>query len=102
RQLVVRVATHQRRQVEGDTQTGPARPQESFTARVRFFRRAEAGELTHRPELSTVSAGIDAARVGQIAWIADVAGVVDGGEVIGRVQPLDRPAGNRGEGTRAF
>ena len=68
-----------------------------LVARVGLLRRAEPGELPHRPELAAVAGRVNAARVGKRAGVADVARVVDRGEVVGRVEAFDRPAGDRRE-----
>ena len=73
RQRVVRIAPHQRRQVERDAEAGAARREQRLVARVGLLGRAEAGELPHRPELAAVAGGVDAARVRKLAGIAEVA-----------------------------
>ena len=75
RQLVVGIAAHQRRQIEGDAQAGAAGAQQRLVALVGLLRRAEAGELPHRPELAAVAGGVDAARVGERSGLRDIAGV---------------------------
>ena len=63
RPRMVGVVAHQRREVEGDGESGlPVREQE-LVALVRLARAAEAGELAHRPELAAIAGGMDAARV---------------------------------------
>ena len=66
RQLVVGVAAHQRRQIEGDAQTGAAGREQLLIALVGLFRRPEAGELPHRPQLAAVAGGVNAARVREL------------------------------------
>ena len=102
RQLVIRIAAHQRRQVEGDAEAGAAGLQQRLVARVGVFRRPEPGELAHRPELAAVAGRMDAAGVGEHAGIVDVAVVVDPLDVLSRIEPLDRPAGDRGEARGAL
>ena len=92
RQLVVRVAAHQRRQVERHAQPGAAGLQERLVALVGFLGRPEPGELAHRPELAAVAGGMDAARVGELAGIVELPRVVEACEVVGRVQAIDRRA----------
>ena len=66
RELVIRVATHQRRQVEGDAETGAAGREQPTIALVGLLWRPEAGKLPHRPELAAVASGMNAARVREI------------------------------------
>ena len=97
RQLVVRIASHERRQVERHAQTGAARLQQRLVALVGFFGRPEPGKLAHRPELAAVAGGVDAARIRELARVVELACVVESLEVIGGVQAIDDTAGNRGE-----
>ena len=94
RQLVIRVAPHQRRQVERHAQPGPARLQQRLVALVGFFGRPEPGELPHRPQLAAVAGRMDAARVGELARVVELAGVVESLEIIGGVEAIDDAAGN--------
>src|SRR5262249_45011966 len=48
------------------------------------------------------AAGMDAARVGKLPRIIEVAGVVEVADALGRIKPIDRPAGQRGEGGAAL
>ena len=66
RQLVIGIAAHQRRQIERDAQAGAAGRQQLPVARVGLLRRAEPGELPHRPQLAAVAGGVDAARVREL------------------------------------
>jgi hypothetical protein len=77
RELVVRVATHQRRQVEGDAQTGAAGRKQTTVALVGLFRRPEARKLAHRPELAVVASGVNAARVRKVPGVAQIPVVVE-------------------------
>ena len=74
---VVRVVAHERRHVEGGREPRLAVLREVAEALVRLLRRAEAGELAHRPEATAVHRRIDAARERILARVAEVAGVVD-------------------------
>ena len=67
RQLVIGIAAHQRRQIEGDAQAGAARAQQVLVPRVGVLRRSEPGELPHRPQLAAVAARVNAAGVGELA-----------------------------------
>ena len=73
RQRVVRVAAHQRRQIERDAQPGAAGREQRLVALVGLLGRAEPGELPHRPELAAVAGRVDAARVRKLARVAEVA-----------------------------
>ena len=84
---VVGVVAHQRRHVEGDRETGLAVVDEEPEPLVRLARRAEAGELAHRPEAAAVHRLVGPARVGERAGVAEVPLVVDLRDVEGRVQP---------------
>ncbi len=95
RQRVVGVAAHQRGQVERHAEPGAAAPQQFLVPGVGVFRGAEPGELPHRPQLAAVARGMDAPRVGEAPGIVQVARVVGAGHVLRRVEPFDRPAGNR-------
>ena len=55
RERVVRIASHQRRQVECDAQAGRASGEQIAIPAVCVFRRAESGKLPHRPELALVT-----------------------------------------------
>ena len=83
RERMIGIAAHQRRQIERDAQPGAAGREQRLVARVGLLRRAEPGELPHRPELAAVAGRVDAARVGERAGIAEVARVVEAGEVVG-------------------
>ena len=74
---VVGVVAHERGHVEGGREPGLAVLGEVAEALVRLLRRAEAGELPHRPEAAAVHRRIDAARERVLAGVAEVAGVID-------------------------
>ena len=95
---MIGIAAHQRRQVERDAQPGAAGGDEVLVTLVGFLRRAEPGELAHRPELAAVAGGMNAAHVGKLARVGDLALVVDAGGVVGGVEPLDGASGNGREG----
>jgi hypothetical protein len=91
------IEAHQRRQIERDAQPGAAGREQRLVALVGFRRRPESGELAHRPQLAAIAGGMDAARVGELAGVVEVARVVDARDVLRRVEPLDWPARHRGE-----
>src|SRR5437016_12385881 len=93
---MVRVVAHQRRHVEGRREPRLPVLEEVAEARVRLLRRAEAGELAHRPEPAAVHRRVDAARERIGAGPAEVALVVEL-NVLGRVERLVLDAGDRRE-----
>jgi hypothetical protein len=67
---IIRVAPHERGQVEGGREAGLRLAmfrvrEEVLEALVRVIGRAEAGELSHGPEAFAIHLGVDAARVGE-------------------------------------
>ncbi len=91
---IVRVTPHQRRQIERDGKPASPVRQQVFVALVRLLRAREAGELPHRPQLSAIPAGMNAARVGRLTRQRQVQRLR---QVGGRVQPLDWRSGHRRE-----
>ena len=81
---VVAIEAHQRGQVERGRQTGLPLLQQEFEPLVGLSRRAEPGELPHRPQPPAVHARVHAARERVLAGISEV------GLVVESVQ--DRPA----------
>ena len=77
RQLMVGVAAHQRRQIEGHTQPGATGGEQSPIARVGFLRRPVSGELPHRPQLAAIARRVNAASERKLARVAEVARIVD-------------------------
>ena len=69
-----------------------------LVALVGFLRRGEAGELAHGPELAAIAGGVNAAREGRLAGIAEILVVAPVlGQIGLRVEPANRHAGDRGE-----
>ena len=66
-------------------------------ALVGLLGRAEPGELAHRPQPPAVHRRVHAARERKLARVADVALGVVLGQVLLRVEGLDRLAGDRRE-----
>ena len=93
RARMIRVVAHQRRHVERGREAGLPMLEQVAEARVRLLRRAEAGELAHRPEPAAVHRRIDAARERIGAGPAEVALVVEL-DVLGRVERLVLDAGD--------
>ena len=73
---VVGVVAHERGHVEGGGEPGHAVRDEVLEALVGVLRRAEAGELAHRPEPAAVHRRLDAAGVGELAGQPEVPGVL--------------------------
>ena len=91
RQLVIRVAAHQRRQIERDAQAGAAGGEQPPIALVGLFRSPEPGELPHRPQLAAVAGGVNAARIRELPRVGEIPSVVDRLDALRRVEPLDEP-----------
>jgi hypothetical protein len=102
RERVIRVASHQRRQVEGHAEAGAAGREQLLVPLVCRFRRTKPGKLAHRPELAAVAGGVKAAGVRQFAGIAEIPSVVEVANLVRGVEPIDGPAGNRREALQAL
>ena len=89
RARVVGVEAHQRRHVERRRESGLAVVEEVAEALVGLLDRAEARELAHRPQPPAVHRGVDAAGVGELARMAEVAVGVPALEVLLGVERLD-------------
>ena len=70
-----------------------------FVTQVGLFRRGEAGELAHGPELAAVAGGMNAAGVRRMAGHGQCE---IGRQIRFGVEPLDRQAGDGGEAGIAF
>ena len=88
---MIRIAAHQRGQIERHAQPGATRGQQRLVAPVGVFRRAEPSKLPHRPQLAAIAGRMDATRVRERTGVPDVASVVDSREVVTRVETLHRP-----------
>jgi hypothetical protein len=97
---VIGIATHQRWQIEGNAQPRAAGIEQRLVSRVGLLRRAKPRKLPHRPQLAAIARRMDAACVRKGAWMVEVAGGVEAGEVVGRVEAVDRTAGDRREWSR--
>ena len=102
RELVIGIAAHQRRQVEGHAEPAAARLEQRLEALVGLLRRPEPGELPHGPELAAVAGRVNAAGVGELAGIVQVARRIEVGQVVRGVETVDRAAGDRRERDRAL
>src|SRR5688500_5931809 len=100
RELVIRIAPHQRRQIERHAETRAAGSQQLLVTQVGVLRRPETGELPHCPELAAVAGGMNAAGIGKLARIGEVAVVVERGHAVFGVQLLNRATRNSRERTQ--
>ena len=82
-------------QVEGDGEAGGAVGQQIFVAFVGFFGVAHAGILAHGPEAAAVHGGLDAAGIGIVAGVSDVAVLVSGVQIGRGVERTNRECGRR-------
>src|SRR5579871_6809333 len=95
---MVRVVTHQRREIKCNGEAATAVIKQVFVALIGLFRRSKTRELPHRIELAAVTSGVNAAREGCLSGVAEVLFVVPiRGQVGLRVQTANRHTGNGGE-----
>src|SRR5262245_49994738 len=99
---MIRIAAHQRGEIEGDAEARPAGRQQRLVATVGLLRRTEPGKLPHRPELAAVAGLMNPTRVRESARFRDVASGIDTGEILSRVETLNRTARDGREGRRPF
>ncbi len=95
RPVVIGVEAHQSRHVERRREAGLAVVEQVAEALVGLLDRPEARELAHRPEAAAVHRRIDAAGVGERAGEALVPLAVVIGQIVRRVERLDRVARER-------
>ena len=88
--FVVGVVTHQGGHVEGGGQPVLSLAQEKMEAGVGLLGQSEAGELAHRPQPSAIHRAVNAARVGILAGVADIALEI-AGYIVGSVSRLQSP-----------
>src|SRR5262249_34353531 len=69
---MVGVVPHERGKIESHGESATAVSEEILVALVGLFRRSEAGELAHSPELAAVAAGMDPARVRRLSGIVEI------------------------------
>ena len=84
RHRVVGVVADLRGQIEGHRESRGSVGEEEFVAAIGLFCVAHAGVLAHGPEASAIHGGLDAAREGVFAGIAEVAVGVEADGVRGR------------------
>src|SRR5579864_7660022 len=70
---MIRVVSHQRRQIERDGETGLALRKQIAKARIRVFGCSETRELAHGPKLAAVHRGVDAAGVRRLPGKTEIA-----------------------------
>src|SRR5437667_8337429 len=91
---MIRVITHQGREVKRYRQTRLAVVQKIMETFVGIRGGSEAAELPHRPQAASIHLRIDAARVGRDARIREIVFVVEIVKVFRRVQLINRYAGD--------
>jgi hypothetical protein len=64
---VIRIEAHERRQIEGDGESGLALREEVMVARVGLFGGGEPGELPHGPQPAAIHTFVDAAGVRELS-----------------------------------
>ncbi len=99
---MVGVVAHERGEIEGYGQARLSLCEEVAEAAIGVFGGAEAGELSHGPEARAIHRRVNAARVGRLAWGAEIALRVPIGHIGLRVENADGMAGDRGELCGAF
>jgi hypothetical protein len=92
RDRVVAVVPHLGRQIEGDRESRRTGCRQRVVALVGLAGRTETGVLPHRPRPAGVHRRVDAARVGEVARLAELLRRVPPGEVVRAVDRLDRAA----------
>ena len=98
----VRVVAHLRGQVEGHRETRLTLLEEVAEALVGVRGGAEAGVLAHRPEAAAVHRRLDAARERELAGPAEVAILIQAGDVGRGVEIGDDDVAGREEGVTAL
>ena len=101
RAFVVGVVAHQRRHVERGREPVLALAEQEVEARVGVLGQAEAGELAHRPQAPAIHRAVHAARVRELAGVAERV-VVRAGHVVGRVERVELHVGHGRETDRAL
>src|SRR5215472_3739689 len=94
---MVGVEANLRGKIKRDGKSGLSLAQEIAIALVGFDGGAEAGVLAHGPEAPAVHGGVNAARVGKFAGIAESGFGIAGSEILLSIQGLKRKAGERCE-----
>ncbi len=96
-QRMVAVVSHQRGQVEGDGKARLALLQQIVQALVGVLGATKSGKLTHRPNLAAIHHGVNATRVGILARVGQVVGVVEFGKVRRGIKLVDGHTRKGGE-----
>ncbi len=91
---MVGVVAHEGGKVEGSGEAGLALSKKITEALVGVLGGAEAGELAHGPEASTMHGGVNAAGVGRLTGEAEVAGGVPAFEIGRGVEAANGVAGD--------
>ena len=101
----VGIVAHQGRHVEGDGEPVLSVLEQKVIALVGLSGISEAGELAHRPETIPVAVGVDPPRVRILARPRQIGREIETGDVLRRVDRLERYVGDRavdGARTGAF
>src|SRR5579864_1041133 len=94
---MVRVVSHQRRQIKRDGKPGLALRKQIAKARVRVFGCTKARKLAHRPKLAAIHRGVNSTGVRRLPGKTKVALCVPTCEVGWRVEAANRIARDGGE-----
>src|ERR1700694_3386429 len=92
---MIGVVAVQRRQMERDGESGLPMVEQIVKTLVGLLRRAETGELSHRPQLPAIAAGMNATREGELTGKCEIMVEIEV-EDIGRrgerihIHPADR------------
>src|SRR5580700_9272503 len=98
---MIGVVAHQRRQIERHGEPGLALRQQISESLVGILSCAEAGKLSHGPQPPAIHRGVNAARIGRLAGLAEIALSVPASEIVCSIKLPDRIAGYGGEAPRA-
>ena len=97
---IVRVAAHERGQIERDGKSAGSAGEEVLVPEICFFRRGKAGELPHGPEASAITGGMNPARIGRLSRQSQIFALVLVpvlGQVRFGIETTNEDAGNGGE-----
>src|SRR5579875_1694999 len=86
---MIGVIAHQRGQIKCNRKTGLPLAEQVVVTPVGFFRGGETGELAHGPELAAVHVAMNAAGVGKLARLCQIALVIEIFQISGPVNRLN-------------
>src|SRR5439155_273119 len=99
---MIRVVTHQRRQIERDRQTCLTLLEQVFEPLIGIERRTEPRELPHGPELSAIAGRVNAARIRRLAGKAELSLIVKIRQAVRSVEPFNWSQRNGSKGLPGF